>query len=389
MRRSVSLVIIIAVLAALSYGVNNYLSHRKFVNTDNAYTTGDIINIGSQLDDIIVWMGAEEGDYVEKGQELLRLDGGTPKNRLARAQSDLAHAVQEVAALKQRAKRKAAELREKETHYQLARNEAERRKKLADRGMVSKEERDVSVLRMEEARAAMDTAQQELTEARINAGAMPVAEHPKVLTAGAWARGVNSMVNKTTIVAPVAGHIAKRFASPGDIVKAGRPLLQLVQLDRAWVVANFKETQLRNLHIGQPARITSDLYGDDVVYEGTVVGTGTGTGAAFSLLPAQNATGNWLKIVQRVPVRIELKTDQIKKYPLPLGTSLQATIDTSSQEGPRLSEAPNPRPIDVSAAYTYWREGGKEMVARIIAENLPKSTAAEDAPPQPVSPDDN
>jgi len=387
MRRSVSLFIVVAVLAALSYGVSNYLGKRKFVETDNAYTTGDIINVGSQLDDVILWLGAEEGDYVEQGQELIRLDGGTPKNRLARAQSDLARAVQEVATLKQLGRRRAAEVREAEIRYTLARNEAERRKKLADRGMISKEERDISVLRMEEAKAAMDSAQQKLIEARIDAGAMPIAQHPKVLTAGAWARGLSSMVNKTTIVAPVAGHIAKRFVSAGDVIKAGRPLLQMVQLDKVWVAANFKETQLRNLHIGQPAKIVSDLYGDEVVYEGTVIGTGTGTGAAFSLLPAQNATGNWLKIVQRVPVRIALEGDMIKTHPLPLGTSLAVTIDTSDRDGPRLTAAPSPRPVDVTATYGYWRADGQAMVDRIVAENLPTAAATEATPRTVVSPD--
>jgi membrane fusion protein (multidrug efflux system) len=377
MRRSVSLFIVVAVLAALSYGVSSYLGKRKFVETDNAYTTGDIINIGSQLDDVILWLGAEEGDYVEQGQELIRLDGGTPQNRLARAQSDLARTVQDVAALKQLVRRKAAEVREEEVRYTLARNEAERRAKLADRGMISKEERDVSALRMDEAKAALETAQQELIEARINAGTMPIAEHPRVLTAGALVRGMNSMVNKARIVAPVAGHIAKRFVSAGDVIKAGRPLLQLVQLDRVWVEANFKETQLRNLRIGQPAKIVSDLYGDEVVYEGTVIGTGTGTGAAFSLLPAQNATGNWLKIVQRVPVRIALNGDLIKTHPLPLGTSLAVTIDTSDRDGPRLTAAPSPRPVDVTATYGYWRAGGQDMVDRIIAENLPNAHVSE------------
>lgn len=383
MRRSVSLLIVVAVLAALSYGVSSYLGKRKFVETDNAYTTGDIINIGSQLDDVILWLGAEEGDYVEQGQELIRLDGGMPKNRLVRAQSDLARTVQDVAALKQLARRKAAEVREEEVRYTLARNEAERRTKLADRGMISKEERDVSVLRMDEAKAAMETAQQELIEARINAGAMPIAGHPRVLTAGALARGMNSMVNKTRIVAPVAGHIAKRFVSAGDVIKAGRPLLQLVQLDKVWVAANFKETQLRNLRIGQPAKIVSDLYGDEVVYEGTVIGTGTGTGAAFSLLPAQNATGNWLKIVQRVPVRIALNGDMVKTHPLPLGTSLAVTVDTSDRDGPRLTAAPSPRPVDVTATYGYWRAGGQDMVDRIIAENLPTATGSEPPPTAP------
>ena len=380
MRRSVSLLVVVAVLAAAAYGVRIYLGQRKFVDTDNAYTTGDIINIGSQIDDVVLWLGAEEGDYVEQGQELIRLDGGTPRNELARAQSELARTVRDVAALKQLANLRAAEVREEEVRYTLARNEAERRTKLADRGMISKEERDVSVLHMEEARATLDSAQQRLIEARINAGAMPIAEHPKVLTAGALARNMYSMVNKTRIVAPVAGHIAKRFVSAGDVIKAGRPLLQLVQLDKTWVEANFKETQLRNLRIGQPAKIVSDLYGEEVAYTGTVVGTGTGTGAAFSLLPAQNATGNWLKIVQRVPVRVEFKGDLIKSHPLPLGTSLTVTIDTSDRDGPRLKMAPSPRPVDVTATYGYWREGGKEMVARIIAENLPTAMTTEDTP---------
>jgi membrane fusion protein (multidrug efflux system) len=385
MRRSVSLFIVVAVLAALAYGVSNYLGKRKFVETDNAYTTGDILNIGSQLDDVVLWLGAEVGDYVEQGQELIRLDGGMPKNRLARAQSELARTVQDVAALKQLVRRKAAEVREEEAHYTLARNEAERRNKLAERGMVSKEERDVSALRMEEARAALESAQQELVEARINAGAMPIAEHPRVLTAGALARGMSSMVNKTRIVAPASGHIAKRFVSAGDVIKAGRPLLQLVQLDKVWVEANFKETQLRDLRIGQPAKIVSDLYGDEVVYEGRVIGTGTGTGAAFSLLPAQNATGNWLKIVQRVPVRIALNGDLIKAHPLPLGTSLAVTIDTSDRDGPRLTVAPSPRPVDVTETYRYWRAGGQDMVDRIVAENLPTAAASE-LPPTAASP---
>ncbi|HEX4881812.1 MAG TPA: HlyD family efflux transporter periplasmic adaptor subunit [Porticoccaceae bacterium] len=371
MRRYLSLAIVVAVLAALAYAANGYLGGRQQVNTDNAYTTGDIIGIGSQLDDVIVWMGAEEGDYVEQGQELVVLDGGTPKNLLARAQSELGRTVREVAALQRHAQRMAAELAEEEANYRLARNEAQRRQKLAERNMISREEVELSVLRMEKARAAADSAQQDLAEARALAGTMPIAEHPRVLTAAALARGRFAGVNKTRIVAPVSGHIAKRFASSGDLIKAGRPLLQLVQLDRVWVQANFKETQLRDLRIGQPAKLVSDLYGDEVVYEGRVTGIGAGTGAAFALLPAQNATGNWLKIVQRVPVRIELQGAAVRAHPLPLGTSLNVTVDTSDRAGPRLTQAPAPKPVDVSPAYRYWRAGAHEMVAEIIAANLP------------------
>ncbi len=373
MRRSWSLLIVILILVGISYTVMNYLGNRKFVDTDNAYTSGDIITVSSAFEDIILWLGGEEGDYVEAGQQLIRLDGGAPKNALSRAKSDLATAVKEVAKLKQKVERRKAEIVQWQASYKLARNESQRRQKLAKRGMVSKEEADIAVLHLEEVSASLATARQKLTEAEIQAGDMPIAEHPKVRHAASWASGHQAYVNKTTIVAPVSGHIAKRFAAAGDIVKAGKPLFQLVQLDKVWVEANFKETKLRDLRIGQPVEISSDIYGDEVIYQGIVAGTGTGTGAAFSLLPAQNATGNWLKIVQRVPVRIELSDETIKDYPLPIGSSLHVIIDTSDQTGPRLSKVPSPKPVDVSNVYHYWREGVYEMSDQIIADNIPKT----------------
>ena len=375
MRRSWSLLVVILILTGVSYALVNYLENRKFVSTDNAYTTGDIITVSSPFEDIIMWLGGEEGDYVEAGQALIRLDGGAPKNALSRAKSDLARVVQEVASLKQKVERRKAEVVQWQASYKLARNESQRRQKLAKKGMVSKEEADIAVLHLEEVAASLATAQQRRSEAEIKAGSMPIAEHPKVRHAASWASGHQAYVNKTTIVAPLSGHIAKRFAAAGDIVKAGKPLFQLVQLNKVWVEANFKETKLRNLRIGQPVEISSDLYGKEVTYQGAVMGTGTGTGAAFSLLPAQNATGNWLKIVQRVPVRIELTDDTVNEYPLPIGSSLHVSIDTSDQSGTRLSRVPAARPVDVSPVYGYWREGVHEMAQQIIADNLPKESA--------------
>lgn len=374
MRRSWSLLVVILILVGISYAAVNYLENRKYVSTDNAYTTGDIITVSSQFEDMVLWLGGEEGDYVEAGQQLARLDGGAPKNALSRAKSDLARVVQEVASLKQKVERRKAEVLQWQASYKLAKNESKRRLQLAEKGMVSREEADISALHLEEVAASLATAQQRLAEAELEAGNMPIADHPKVRHAAAWASGNQAYVNKTTIVAPVSGHIAKRFAAAGDIVKAGKPLFQLVQLDKVWVEANFKETQLRNLRVGQTVEITSDLYGKDIIYRGTVSGTGTGTGAAFSLLPAQNATGNWLKIVQRVPVRIELTDNTVNDYPLPIGTSLHVSIDTIDQSGVRLSKVPTTKTADVSSVYGYWREGVYEMADQIIADNLPKET---------------
>ena len=371
MRRSIGLVIAIAVLAGISYALIHFMENRKTVTTDNAYVGGDIITVSSPFDDIVMWLNGDEGDYVSAGQVLIELDGGTPKNQLSRAKSELARVVQEVAKLKQKVKRRQAEVVQWRASYKLARNEARRRQQLAEKGMVSKEEVDIAELHLEEISAALATAKQKFLEAKIDAGDMSIAEHPKVRHAAAWARGHQANVNKTKIVTPVSGHIAMRFVSAGDIIKAGKPLFQLVQLDRVWVDANFKETKLSRLRIGQEVKITSDLYGDGLHYQGVVIGMGTGTGAAFSLLPAQNATGNWLKIVQRVPVRIALSGDQIKQYPLPLGSSLHVSIDTSDQSGERISMTPKTQPVDVSKIFQYWRDGTREMAEQIIADNRP------------------
>ncbi len=371
MRRLSALALLIVSLSVISYLVIHYLHSRKTVATDNAYIAGSITTISSQLDDIVMWVGADAGDFVTAGQVVVRLDGGTAKNRLDRAKSELAATVQQVAALKQRVQRQRAEVRQAQANYELARNEAQRRNQLAARGMVSKEEREIAVLRQREAQAALETAQQMLAEATIKAGPMAIADHPKVQIAAAAVRGVFTEVNKGTIVAPVSGHIAKSLVSVGDTIKAGQPLLQLVQLDQTWVEANLKETQLQNLRLGQSVEILSDLYGEDIVYGGEVLGTGTGTGSAFALLPAQNATGNWLKIVQRVPVRIAFTGEQIRDHPLPLGTSLTVRIDTSFQDGARLSTTPATHSNDVSGVYDYWRAGAREMVETIINDNLP------------------
>ena len=213
-------------------------------------------------------------------------------------------------------------------------------------------------------------------------------------------------MKKSVIVAPVSGHIAKRFVGPGDVIAVGKPLFQLVQLDKVWVEANFKETKLKHLRAGQPVTIHSDLYGDDVLYHGKVLGIGSGTGAAFSLLPPQNATGNWLKIIQRVPVRIAFTSieshvdpssteisnagsintesstiESIRSHPLPIGTSLSVVIDTRNRDGERLPLIPGTHQEQVYEVYQYWREGAAEVANKIIAENLPDRSARHSASP--------
>jgi membrane fusion protein (multidrug efflux system) len=157
-------------------------------------------------------------------------------------------------------------------------------------------------------------------------------------------------VQRTTIHAPVTGYIAKRSVQVGQRIEPGLAMMAIVPLDNLWVDANFKEVQLQRMRIGQPARITADIYGKRVEYEGEVAGVGMGTGAAFALLPAQNASGNWIKVVHRVPVRIRLRPEQLVEHPLRIGLSMKVRVDLRA-EGPQLAKSPRSTPAYAPEVY--------------------------------------
>ena len=176
-------------------------------------------------------------------------------------------------------------------------------------------------------------------------------------------------LQRTTILSPVRGVIAKRSVQVGSHVAVGTPLMAVVPLDQLWVDANFKEVQLASMRIGQPVELKADLYGDSIVYHGEVEGLAAGTGSVFSLLPAQNATGNWLKVVQRLPVRIKLRADELQQHPLRLGLSMLVTVDVRKTDGPLLTEAPAKTTLATSASLHVDLSGANERIARIIADN--------------------
>ena len=190
------------------------------------------------------------------------------------------------------------------------------------------------------------------------------------MAAAAKVREAYLALQRTPLIAPVDGFVAKRGVQLGQRVAAGSPLLTVVDLHKLWVDANFKESQLADLRMGQKVELTADVYGDKTTYEGKVVGLGAGTGAAFALLPAQNATGNWIKVVQRVPVRIALDAAQLAEHPLRVGLSMEVTVDTKERGGPALAEAPRQEAVAQTAVYASLDEGADADVARIINANL-------------------
>ena len=196
-----------------------------------------------------------------------------------------------------------------------------------------------------------------------------------MLRAAARVREAFLALQRMELVAPISGHIAKRGVQLGQRVAAGAPLMTVVALNDLWVDANFKESQLQTLRIGQSAELEADVYGNKVKYHGTVVGMGAGTGAAFALLPAQNATGNWIKVVQRVPVRIALDADEIAEHPL--GQSMDVRVDTADQSGKTVSDTQRRAPAVTTSVFDAQMQAADEAVQRTIAANLGHKPSAQ------------
>jgi membrane fusion protein (multidrug efflux system) len=233
----------------------------------------------------------------------------------------------------------AAAVQLRQTDLSTAQSDLARRQKLGASGAVSGEELQHSADAVKVAQAALLAAEQQLAANRARVDNTTLQNHPQVRDAAAAVRNAYLTLARTELPAPVPGFVARRNVQLGQRVSPGTPLMAVVPLDQVWVDANFKEPQLARMRVGQPVTLTADLYGGHVVYHGRVAGFGAGTGAAFSLLPAQNATGNWIKIVQRVPVRIALDPHEIAAHPLQIGLSMKADVDVKGgADGARLPE---------------------------------------------------
>ena len=353
--------------------------------TDNAYVTGEMYHVEPQVAGTVVWIGAENSEYVKKGQPLVRLGDTDLLIALDRAKADLAESVRTVANLSARVGQLKASLEAGKIDLAMARAEMDRRGELVEIKAVSREVYDKARADYESARASLEAARLEMEAAAIQAGGEDMTRHPLIMNARSALREAYLNTRRTMMPAPADGYIAKRSVQVGQSVAPGRPLMSVIPLNDVYVEANFKETQLRHMRLGQPARLKSDLYGATIKFTGAVAGFGAGTGGVFAILPAQNATGNWIKIVQRVPVRIALDKDAVSQTPLILGLSMTVTVDTSDRGGASLSRG-TPHPGAGIAAgdmegvstdvYAFQAEGMEEMVERVYLESLEALTPA-------------
>jgi len=399
-RKPALLLVSAAVLAAaIGYGTYWALVLRYQESTDNAYVQGPVVQITPQVAGTVLAVLVDDTDIVKVGQPLVRLDPADAKLALERAEAQLGQTVREVrtlyantAALEATIKLREADVARAQAEEARANDDVVRRLPLVSSGAVAGEEMRHAETALAAARSALAAARSALAAAREQAASnraltdgTTVATHPNVERAAAALREAFLAVQRNELPAPVAGQVARRSVQVGQRITPGTPLMSVIPLDQVWVEANFKEGQLRKMRIGQPVKLTADLYGSRIEYDGRVAGLGAGTGAAFAILPAQNATGNWIKVVQRVPVRIELDARQIAAHPLRVGLSMEATVDLHRTTGePVLSAPVTQRASSRTQVFDTRSAEADRLVHEIIAANLGR--AGSRLPPQVAAP---
>ena len=371
-------ILLVSFIGAAVYGAYWAQVLRYHQTTDDAYVGGNVVQITPQISGTVVAIEGDDTQFVKAGQPLVRLDPADARVALAQAEAQLARSVRDVRNLFATSSQLEASVAVRRTELTGAQSDLARRQRLGASGAVSGEELQHSTDAVRSAQAALRAAEQQLAANRARVDGTTLADHPEVRDAAAAVRAAYLTLARTELPAPVSGFIARRNVQLGQRVSPGTALMAVVPLDEVWVDANFKEPQLARMRIGQPVKLTADLYGAHVVYHGSVAGFGAGTGAAFSLLPAQNATGNWIKIVQRVPVRIALDSRELAAHPLQIGLSMKADVEVRSGTGlPRLQQRPTVAAARSTEVFGTSDAEATARVAAIIAANR----AAPAAPP--------
>lgn len=360
---------LIVILAGLGVWGWHELYGRWSESTDDAYVNGNVVEITPQVTGTVVSIGADDGDLVREGQVLVQFDPNDAEVGLQSAQANLARTVRQVRGLYSNVDGMRAQVNAQEAEVQKAQENYSRRKNLAAGGAISQEELSHARDDLTSAQNALANARQQLKTTSALVDDTVVSSHPDVQAAAAQLRQAFLTNARSTLIAPVTGYVAKRTVQLGQRVQPGTALMAVIPLDQLWIDANFKETQLRDMRIGQPVDIETDLYGSDVKYSGTIDSLGAGTGSAFALLPAQNATGNWIKIVQRVPVRIHINAQELAKHPLRVGLSTQVSVNLHDQSGPVLAQQPPQKASFSTQVYDRQLADADAMITRLIHDN--------------------
>lgn len=355
--------------AGVAYGAYWYLELRHYQNTDDAYVTGDIVPINPRVTGSVTAIMADNTDKVLAGQPLVKLDATDSQLALEQAETQLAETVRNTHKLMVDVGQLQANVQARQVALSQAMSDLTRFSALGRSDAISQQELQHAQDSVKQAQAELSAAQQQLLATQALVLNTPLAQQPAVQHAMQVVKQAWINLQRTTLVSPSNGYVAKRSVQLGSYVTPGTPLMAVIPLHSVWVDANFKETQLQNMRIGQPVTLVSDFYGDDVVYHGTVEGLSAGTGSAFSLLPPQNATGNWIKVVQRLPVRIRLTPQELEQHPLRIGLSMTVTVNTLDRDGNELATSIKQDAHSATDALQVNMQPIEQRIATILQQN--------------------
>jgi membrane fusion protein (multidrug efflux system) len=367
-QRALGLVAIVVVLGVIAWGAYWLFYGRFFESTDDAYVGGDVVAITSREPGTILTLHADNTQFVHRGEVVIDLDPANALVGMQQAEAGLAQIVRQTRALFAKADQSRAQISQARIQLAQAGQDYRRRQEASGDGSVSKEEVSHANDATAQAKATLTVAQTGLEQTLAQIQGTTIATNPDVLAAAAKLRNASLVLDHMHLFAPVDGVVAQRTVQVGEQVAPGTPLLAIVPLDNVWVDANFKEVQLTRMRVGQPVTLTADIYGGGVTYHGYVAGLSPGSGAAFALLPPQNASGNWIKIVQRVPVRIRIDPNDLKAHPLRVSLSVDVTVDVRDQSGPAIAANAQPRTFEEQAIPNDGR-AVNALIAKIIADN--------------------
>ncbi|MFJ5481292.1 multidrug efflux MFS transporter periplasmic adaptor subunit EmrA [Pectobacterium carotovorum] len=368
-KRVLSLLTFIFVVLGCAWLVYWFLVLRHHQSTDDAYVAGNQIQIMAQVSGSVTHVNVDNTDFVKQGQVLVELDPTDAQQAFERAKTGLANSVRQTHQLIINSKQYQANIELRQTELNKAQSDLSRREALGSANAIGREEVQHARDAVATAKAALEVARQQYQANQAMILDTPLEKQPAIQQASVEMRDAWLALQRTKIVSLIDGYVSRRSVQIGARISSTSALMAVVPANHLWVDANFKETQLANMRIGQPATVIADIYGDDVVYQGKVVGLDMGTGSAFSLLPAQNATGNWIKVVQRLPVRIEIDAKQVADHPLRIGLSALVNVDTANTEGSALAETSRTTPAYQSDALTLDLTPVNQEISAIIQAN--------------------
>ncbi|WP_419210435.1 multidrug efflux MFS transporter periplasmic adaptor subunit EmrA [Providencia manganoxydans] len=368
-RSALALLTLLFVAIGIGWAAYWFFVLRHYESTDNAYVAGNQVQIQSQISGSVMTVNVDNTDFVKSGTILVELDPRDAQLALEKAKTTLANSVRQSHQQIVNSRQYQANINMKRSELVRLQNDLKRREVLGSSNLIGKEELQHAREAVVSAKAALDVAIEQLNANNAIVLNTPLSKQPAVEQAATEVRNAWLALQRTKIVSPVDGYVSRRSVQVGSQITTATPLMAIVPSQGMWIDANFKETQLADMRIGQPAKVTTDFYGKDIVFNGTVVGLDMGTGSAFSLLPAQNATGNWIKVVQRLPVRVALEPTQLEQYPLRLGLSTEVTVDTLNKDGKVLAKGMREAPAYHTSALAIDMSPADKIVTEIINSN--------------------